>query len=99
MRILDETGSTTWLSGNIVTEVDENGKARLIRGTVVDITRLKKTEEKLFQQATTGSLTGLHNRRRFFEICRNELNRVRRNGNPMVRMNHCTKPKEAAGIL
>ena len=83
-RIVKESQRITWLSGNIFTEMDEQGDPCRIHGTVMDVTRLKETEEKLARQAFTDSLTGLHNRRRFLEICREELRRIRRTKKPMA---------------
>ena len=83
-RIIDKTGRTAWLSGNVFTDMDEQENPSRIHGTVMDVTRLKETEEKLARQATTDPLTGLNNRRRFLELCREELKRVRRNRTPLV---------------
>jgi diguanylate cyclase (GGDEF)-like protein/PAS domain S-box-containing protein len=49
-----------------------------------DITPEKLAEKRLIAMATTDSLTGLFNRRHFFELSNLELARSRRNGNPLV---------------
>ncbi len=49
-----------------------------------DITSEKSAEERLIEMATTDSLTGLYNRRHFFELSRLEFERARRNGSPLV---------------
>lgn len=43
--------------------------------TIRDITERKATEAKLLELATTDSLTGLYNRRRFMELCEHEFSR------------------------
>jgi diguanylate cyclase (GGDEF)-like protein/PAS domain S-box-containing protein len=43
--------------------------------TIRDITERKATEAKLLELATTDSLTGLYNRRRFMELCEQEFSR------------------------
>jgi diguanylate cyclase (GGDEF)-like protein/PAS domain S-box-containing protein len=49
-----------------------------------DITSEKQAEERLIALATTDSLTGLFNRRHFFELSRREFARSSRNGNSLV---------------
>lgn len=44
-------------------------------GFINDITEKKKNEEMLFKYATTDSLTGLSNRRCFYEIAEKEINK------------------------
>lgn len=49
-------------------------------GFRVDITELKRTQQKLAEQAWTDELTGLLNRRRFLEMAHSECRRVARSG-------------------
>lgn len=50
--------------------------------TVQDITERKRLEEGLQSLATTDPLTGVANRRHFFEMARMEMHRVQRSKNP-----------------
>ena len=52
-------------------------------GTVRDITQRKKAEEELRRLATTDSLTGLFNRRRFIEVTEREFSRAKRYGDAL----------------
>ncbi len=54
--------------------------------SIRDITERKESEEKLLTLATTDSLTGLINRRRFMEKAEAELDRARRYGRPLSMM-------------
>jgi diguanylate cyclase (GGDEF)-like protein/PAS domain S-box-containing protein len=49
-----------------------------------DITSEKSAEKRLIEIATTDFLTGLYNRRHFFELSRLEFERSRRNGSPLA---------------
>lgn len=48
-----------------------------------DVTDYKRTEEELRLLATTDPLTGVYNRRRFIELCEEELVRAKRYGRPV----------------
>lgn len=52
--------------------------------TIRDISERKATEAKLRELATTDSLTGLYNRRRFMELCEREFSRSVRYGRPLA---------------
>jgi len=52
--------------------------------TIRDITSRKATEAKLRELATTDSLTGLHNRRRFLELSEREFTRSTRYERPLA---------------
>jgi len=52
--------------------------------TIRDITERKATEAKLLELATTDSLTGLFNRRRFMELCEQEFSRSIRYDRPLA---------------
>lgn len=47
-------------------------------GIISDITEKKKNEEMLFKFATTDSLTGLYNRRYFYEMIEKEINKFKK---------------------
>jgi diguanylate cyclase (GGDEF)-like protein/PAS domain S-box-containing protein len=53
-------------------------------GTIRDITERKATEARLRELATTDSLTGLANRRRFMELAQREFTRSRRYQGPLT---------------
>lgn len=52
--------------------------------TIRDISERKATEAKLLELATTDSLTGLYNRRRFMELCEREFSRSIRYDRPLA---------------
>ena len=49
-----------------------------------DVSDRKEAESRLIQMAATDELTGLYNRRRFFELARGEFNRAKRYSSPMT---------------
>ena len=57
--------------------------ARLYEKSQKEIEARKKAEKKLRQQATTDYLTGIFNRRYFFETARKELERAQRYNHPL----------------
>ncbi|BCK87600.1 hypothetical protein MIZ01_1391 [Sideroxyarcus emersonii] len=59
---------------------DADGKFKGYRGIDRDITDRKRLEQELEYQAHTDVLTGLHNRRHFFELAEQELARSKRYG-------------------
>lgn len=59
---------------------DAHGTFKGYRGIDRDITERKRLERELEYQAHTDVLTGLHNRRHFFELAEQELTRSRRYG-------------------
>ncbi len=61
--------------------VDADGTFRGYRGIDRDITDRKELERELESQARTDVLTGLNNRRYFFELAELELARAKRHGN------------------
>ena len=62
---------------------DEQGGFVMSRSTTFDLTERKKLERLLEEQAHTDSLTGLNNRRHFYELAERELSRSRRFGPPL----------------
>ena len=57
---------------------DERGRVHHYIGIKQDISERKRMEEELRRQATTDSLTGLSNRRYFFDRAEEELARIKR---------------------
>lgn len=58
-------------------------EAGLIRIYVLVVTQRKRAEEEIHLLATTDSLTGIANRRKFSEILANEMDRARRYATPL----------------
>lgn len=63
---------------------DENGNYSMSRSTLFDMTERKKLERELQRQAHIDMLTGLNNRRHFFELAELELARTKRHGAPLA---------------
>lgn len=74
-------GNTRWIRiASDAMPQPEGGS--LWSGVISDITESKELEFELVRQARTDVLTGLYNRRHFFELAEQELARVRRHGEP-----------------
>ena len=76
-------GHTYWLDINIIPLHDENGRIEYFAAIQRDITEWKKLEEDLTRLASTDVLTGLHNRRAFFDVAATEIARARRYGDSL----------------
>jgi len=59
---------------------DENGAAKLVSGTVLDVTELKQAQDKILHMAHFDSLTGLANRSVFRERVELAIARAKRHG-------------------
>jgi diguanylate cyclase (GGDEF)-like protein len=59
---------------------DENGAAKVVSGTVVDVTELKRAQDKIIQLAHFDSLTGLANRNAFRERVERAMERAQQYG-------------------
>jgi len=79
-RIVAPDGAIRHLSASIALERDEQGNPVSYHGAMVDVTRLKEVEASLVRLAATDELTGIHNRRRFLELLRTEMERCERYG-------------------
>ena len=80
-RMKCKDGSWKWvLDRGMVVSVDEEGKPLRMVGTHADITFLKKSEETIWRQANFDSLTGLPNRRMFYDRLEQELKKAHRAG-------------------
>lgn len=76
-------GHTYWLDLNIIPLRDENGRTTHFAAIQRDITEWKNLEEELTRLAATDALTGLRNRRAFFDAAATEIARARRYGDPL----------------
>jgi diguanylate cyclase (GGDEF)-like protein/PAS domain S-box-containing protein len=79
-------GTRVWISWTNRGLYDQEGRLTEILSVGNDITRLKKAEDKLRELATTDSLTGLFNRRSFFESGKIEVERSGRYASPLSLM-------------
>ena len=69
----------------LLNAMDLDGK-RVLQATVRDITEKKKFEELIWQQANFDTLTGLPNRRMFYDRLEQEIKKSNRSGLPMALM-------------
>lgn len=79
-RIVSANEGIRHISSFIEVERDEQGRPLRYHGAMVDVTRLKNVEAELIVLAATDELTGIHNRRRFLELLRDEVARCARYG-------------------
>lgn len=80
--VTDSTGKTRHFWSVVAPLRDYDGQPALI-GFSTDITELHDLKEELQRQARTDNLTGLANRRSFFEHAEEALSRSRRHGHPL----------------
>jgi len=101
LRLKSVKGLELWALVNART-LDIEGEPFLMVG-FADVTEQKHTEERLRQLATTDSLTGILNRRRFFEIADEEIERSKRYKRPltmaMLDADHFKKVNDRFGHL
>jgi diguanylate cyclase (GGDEF)-like protein/PAS domain S-box-containing protein len=80
-RMQCKDGSWKWiLDRGMVVSHDAEGKPERMVGTHADISSLKKSEEVIWQQANFDLLTGLPNRRMFYDRLDQELQKAKRSG-------------------
>ena len=79
------TGEWRWLQsiGTIV-ERDQEGKPVRMVGTHLDITERKNAEAMIWQQANIDTLTGLPNRRMFYDRLEQDIKKSKRNGRSLA---------------
>lgn len=82
VRRKDGTVLPVLLSATAVRDAD--GRLIMSRSTIFDLTERKKLERELERQARIDMLTGLNNRRHFFELAEHELARARRHDEPLT---------------
>lgn len=77
-EVVGEKGTKRWLETHAAPLYDKSGKVTALIGITRDVTERRAFLKKLEYQAHTDSLTGLPNRRYFFELAERELSRARR---------------------
>jgi diguanylate cyclase (GGDEF)-like protein/PAS domain S-box-containing protein len=83
-RVRQQDGGWIWVyASGIVSHRNEKGNADRMVGIQFEITDRKLFEERLQHLANTDGLTDLINRRRFFELAENELERANRYDLPL----------------
>ncbi|MDP3610176.1 MAG: diguanylate cyclase [Methylophilus sp.] len=79
IRLLCKDNSYKWiLSRGMVVEFDPGGLPKRMAGTHTDISSRKQTEEVIWRQANFDLLTGLPNRRMFFDRLKEEIKKATR---------------------
>lgn len=81
-RMIAADGRVVWLY-DAVELVIEDGRPREQVGVMVDITERKHMEEKLKLLAEKDFLTGIYNRRKFQELLKSEIDRIKRYPKPL----------------
>jgi diguanylate cyclase (GGDEF)-like protein/PAS domain S-box-containing protein len=79
-RVRTPSGQTKWIRFSSLPNAPEPGQPTVWSGFMFDVTDRKLMEEEVRRLATTDSLTGIANRRRFLEQLQGELDRFRRSG-------------------
>lgn len=71
-------GTPYWLDLSIVPLHDATGSVKYFAAIERDLSKQKELEKELYELSTTDGLTGLYNRRLFFEKAEYELKRIQR---------------------
>ncbi|MCK4964339.1 MAG: diguanylate cyclase, partial [Dehalococcoidia bacterium] len=79
-HIITKDGSTVLVAMSTAIMKDMDGKPTGFVAVSRDISKRKRIEEKLIELSTTDALTGLYNRRHFYETLESEINRTQRYG-------------------
>lgn len=82
-RIITKTGAERWISHVCQPVYNEDGSYAGRRASNHDITTRVVMENKLKELAITDSLTGVYNRRHFFELAESEFERAQRYMHPL----------------
>jgi len=85
-RLREKSGAWRWiLARGKVVEFDENGRATRLVGVHSDVSELKKAEADLVYLAYHDQLTGLLNRKAFYERAEETLNQAQRSDAEQLR--------------
>lgn len=79
-RINLPNGELRWLKNNAICRYDKLGKPTRMIGACRDITSQRENEHLIRQQADYDNLTGLPNRKLFYELLNQEIKQSRRDG-------------------
>lgn len=100
-RMRCKDGSHIWVLARGEALYDESGKPYRMAGSHTDITEKKEFDRRLEELAATDALTGLWNRRHFFEAGQTELARCRRYKSPfsllMMDLDHFKRINDGHG--
>lgn len=84
-RMACKDGSWKWVfDRGMVFKRDEDGMSIRLLGTLADISKIKQSEEVIWQYANVDTLTGLPNRRMFFERLDQQLRQVKHNNHKVA---------------
>ena len=84
-RMACKDGSWKWVfDRGMVFKRDAQGRSLRLLGTLADISKIKQSEEVIWQYANVDTLTGLPNRRLFFDRLDQELHMVKRNSHKVA---------------
>jgi diguanylate cyclase (GGDEF)-like protein/PAS domain S-box-containing protein len=84
-RMACKDGSWKWVyDRGMVFKRDDEGKSLRVLGTLADISKIKQSEEAIWQYANVDTLTGLPNRRMFFDRLDQQLRLVKNNNHKLA---------------
>lgn len=103
LRMRTEDGHFRWFRLRARPVVGEQGKVFRLIGTMLDVTDMKTTQERLLRDAVRDSLTGLPNRELFLDrvTCAMERARAEKITRPtliMVNIDHFSQHNEVLGV-
>lgn len=83
-RYFHKDGSIIYILLSVSLAKDETGSPLFFISQIQDITERKQLEKELVKQATEDMLTGINNRRRFYDLAERDIIRGGRYNEPMV---------------
>jgi diguanylate cyclase (GGDEF)-like protein/PAS domain S-box-containing protein len=84
-RMACKDGTWKWVfDRGMVFKRDAQGMSLRVLGTLADISKIKQSEEAVWKYANVDTLTGLPNRRMFYERLEQELRLVKRNSHKVA---------------
>lgn len=82
-QLVRKDGSTVWTETSLSPLTDGEGNRTGLVGVVRDISDRKRIQDDLYRLATTDALTGAINRRHFWQLSNQEVQRSIRYGHPL----------------